>query len=130
MQVSESKEVVRICCSYFLLQGGSKSDCLVGNIVFGAYTGEREVDWALVMRNTVRRLLTKIGKSKPTPIYLYLLDLYIAHKVVFSEDKKIYMAEESFMLHDIEPEDDNQPASSEDSEYESLSSKEIQKLQG
>ena len=27
---------------------------LVGNIVFGAYTGEQEVDWALVMRNTIR----------------------------------------------------------------------------
>ena len=55
---------------------------MVGNTIFGAYTGEREVDWALVMRDTVRRLLAGVGKSKPTPICPYLLHLYIAHDVV------------------------------------------------
>ena len=54
----------------------------VGNTIFGAYMGEREVDWTLVMRDTVKRLLTGIGKSKPTPICPYLLHLYIAHDVV------------------------------------------------
>ena len=53
----------------------------VGNTIFEAYTREREVDWALVMRDTVKRLLTRIGKSKPTPIYPYLLHLDIAHDV-------------------------------------------------
>ena len=54
----------------------------VGNTIFGAYTGEREVDWALVIRDVVKRLLTGVGKSKPTPICPYLLHLYIAHDVV------------------------------------------------
>ena len=54
----------------------------VWNTIFGAYTGKREVDWALVIRDTVKRLLTEIGKSKPMPICLYLLHLYIAHDVV------------------------------------------------
>ena len=26
----------------------------IGNIIFEAYTGERDVDWALVMRDTIR----------------------------------------------------------------------------
>ena len=47
-----------------------------------ANTGEREVDWALMMRDTVWRLLTGVDKSKPTPICMYLLHLYIAHDVV------------------------------------------------
>ena len=92
----------------------------VGNTVFGAYTSERDVNWPLVMRDTVKRLLTGIGKSKPTPICPYLLHLYIAHKVVQQEEKKVYMVEESFMLHDTEAEEDK-PAGLEDSEPESLS---------
>ena len=73
----------------------------IGNTIFGAYTREREVDWALVIRDTNRRLLTKIGKSKPTPICSYLLHLYILHDVVQAEDKKVYMVDESFMRHKV-----------------------------
>ena len=76
------------------------------------------------MRDMVKRLLTGIGKSKPTPICPYLLHLYIAHNVVQPEDKKFYMVGESFMRHDIEPEED-ELASSKDSEPKSLSSMEI-----
>ena len=39
----------------------------VGNTIFGAFTGEREVDWALVIRDIVRRLLNGVGKSKLCP---------------------------------------------------------------
>ena len=90
--------------------------------------GKRKVDWALVMRDTVRRLLTSIGKSKPSPIYLNLLHLYIVHDIVQPKDKKVYMVGESFMLYDIEPEEDDQPAGSESSERKSLSSGEIREL--
>ena len=76
------------------------------------------------MRDTVTRLPTGIGNSKPTPICPCLLHLYIAYKVVQQDDKKVYMVGESFMLHNIEPEED-EPAGSEDSEPESLSSREI-----
>ena len=100
----------------------------VENTIFMAYTREREVDWALVMRDMVKRLLTGIGKSKPTPIYAYLLHLYIAHDVVQLKDKKVYMVGESFMRHDIKPKED-EPAGSEDSEPKSLSLKEVRELQ-
>ena len=63
----------------------------VGNMVFGAYTGKRVVDWALVIRDTVRRLLAGIEKSKPTPICSYLLHLYYVHDAIQPEDKKVYM---------------------------------------
>ena len=43
----------------------------VGNIIFGAYTGERVIDWMLVVRDTIRKLMTGIGnlilhRSVPT----------------------------------------------------------------
>ena len=39
----------------------------IENTIFGAYIGEHEVDWALVIWDVVRRLLTGVGKSKSTP---------------------------------------------------------------
>ena len=81
---------------------------IVGNTIFGAYTGEQEVDWALVMRDMVRQLLARIGKSKPTPICPYLPHLYIAHDAVQPEDK-VYMVRESFMRNNIKPDEEEQP---------------------
>ena len=108
----------------------SRVTVMVGNIVFGAYMGERKLDWALVMRDTVERLLTGIGKSKSIPICPYLLHLYIAHDTIQPDDKKIYMVEESFMLHDIELEENDQSTGSKSLERESLRSREIRELQG
>ena len=69
----------------------------VGNTIFGAYTGERVVDSALVVRDMVRMLLARIGKSKPTPICPYLLHLYYVHNTIQLDDKKVYMVRESFI---------------------------------
>ena len=101
----------------------------VGNTIFVAYTGEREVDWALVMRDTVKRLLIGIGESKPTPICPYLLHLYIAHNVVQAEDKKVYMVGESFMQHDVDSNEEEGLTGPEDLEQESPRSREIWELQ-
>ena len=101
----------------------------IGNTIFGAYIGERMVDWALVIRNTVRRLLARIRKSKPTPICPYLLHLYHPHDAIQPEDKKVYMVRKSFMRHNVEPNEEEQPASTEELDYKSLSSGEIVKLQ-
>ena len=86
------------------------------------------MDWALVIRNVVLRLLTGVGKSKPTPICPYLLYLYIAHDVVQAEDKRVYMVGESFKRHKVDPDEEEESGGSESSERESLTSKEIHEL--
>ena len=40
----------------------------VGNTIFGALSGERPVDWGIVVKDLVQRLLSGMGKSKATPI--------------------------------------------------------------
>ena len=40
----------------------------VGNTIFGALSGERPVDWGVVVKDLVQRLLSGMGKSKATPI--------------------------------------------------------------
>ena len=54
----------------------------VGNTIFGAYIHEQVVDWTLVIRYTVRKLLAGIGKSKPTSIFPYLLHLYLRSREI------------------------------------------------
>ena len=82
-----------------------------------------------MIRDVVRRLLAGVGKSKPTPICSYLLHLYIAYDVVHAEDKKVYMVGESFMQHEVDPNEEEKSAGSESSKQESSSSKEIRELQ-
>ena len=76
----------------------------------------------------VKRLLTRVGKSKPTPICPYLLHLYIAHNVVQADDKKVYMVGESFMRHEVDPKEEEESSGLESSEPVSLTSKEIREL--
>ena len=101
----------------------------VGNTIFGAFTGEREVDWALVIRDVFKKLLIGVGKSKPTPICPYLLHLYIAHDVVQVDEKKVYMVGETFMCHEVDPDEEEESSGLESLERESLTSKEIRELQ-
>ena len=86
------------------------------------------MDWALVIQDVVWRLLTGVDKCKPTPICPFLLHLYIAHDVVYVEDKRVYMVGESFMRHKVDPDEEEESSSSESSERENLTSKEIQEL--
>ena len=48
----------------------------IGNTIFGALDGGREVDWGVVFRNMAQRLAKGVGKPKPTPICPFLFHLY------------------------------------------------------
>ena len=127
---------------------GSKSKAGPG--VFGPYSVPREAGknnrhhgeyylWSLHQRaesglgagnpGCNKRLLTGVGKSKPTLICPYLLHLYIAHDMVQADDKKVYMVGESFMRHEVDPDEEEESSGSESLEQESLTSKEIRELQ-
>ena len=48
----------------------------VGNTIFGAVSGERPVDWGILVKDLVQRLLSGMGKSKATPICPYVFHPY------------------------------------------------------
>ena len=54
----------------------------IGNTIFGALIGEREADWALVIRDMMKRLITTLGKSKTSPLYPYVFHLYFVHDAI------------------------------------------------
>ena len=110
----------------------------VGNTIFGALSEERPVDWGVVVKDVVQRLLFGMGKSKATPIYPYIFHLYHAHKLLLTAKKKEYRIQEALVKHNVESEEDDNPASpvnpderesSDDSEGESLTPSEIREIQ-
>ena len=79
-----------------------------------------------------------MGKSKATPICSYIFHLYHAHKLLLTAEKKEYRIQEALVKHNVESEEDDDPASPvnpdereslEDSEGESLTPSEIREIQ-
>ena len=110
----------------------------VGNTIFGALSGERPVDWGVVVKDVVQRLLSGMGKSKATPICPYIFHLYHAHELLLTNEKKEYRIQEALVKHNVESDEDDDPASpanpdekesSDDSECESLTPSEIREIQ-
>ena len=124
-----ARKMLEFLISILYLEKPTKINITVGNTIFGAYTCECMVEWALVVRDTIKRLVTRIGKSKPTPICPYLLHLYYIHYTIQPEDKKVYMVRESFMRDIVKLDEKKQPAGTEELDYESHSLERIAKLQ-
>ena len=91
-----------------------------------------------MVKDLVQRLLSGMGKSKATPICLYVFHLYQSYKLLLSAEKKEYRIQEALVKHNVESEEDDDPASPvnpdeeeslDDSECESLTLSEIQEIQ-
>ena len=59
----------------------------LGNTIFGALSGERSVDWAIIFMELVNWLVGGAGKTKPTPICPFLYHLYES-KGLLTEDEE------------------------------------------
>ena len=92
-----------------------------------------------MVKDLVQRLLSRMGKSKATPICSYVFHLYHSHELLLLAEKKEYRIQEALVKHNVESEEDEDPASpanpdeeesSDDSdECESLTSSEIREIQ-
>ena len=110
---------------------------MVDNTIFGALSGERPVDWGIVVKHLVQRLVSRMEKSKATPICPYVFHLYHSHELLLPAEKE-YRIKKALLKHDVESEGQEDPKSLEnpdeeesldDSECESLSSGEIREIQ-
>ena len=111
----------------------------IGNTIFRALSEERPVDWGVVVKDLVQRLLSGMGKSKATPICPYIFHLYHSLKLLLPAEKKEYQIQEALVKHNMESDEDEDPASpanpneegsSDDlDECESLSPSEIREIQ-
>ena len=82
---------------------------MVGNTIFGALSGERPVDWGIVVKDLVQRLLSEMGKSKATPIYPYVFHLCHLQELLLPTEKKEYRTKEALQKYNVKSEGEDDP---------------------
>ena len=86
----------------------------LGNTIFGALSGDRTVDWAIIFMELVNRLVGGVGKAKPTPICPFLYHLYECKGLLTEEEETDYTMAKELNRYEIPLERD------EDSDSEVL----------
>ena len=133
------KRVLEFLVPLLYLEKPTRVTITIRNTIFRALSGERLVDWGIVVKDLVQRLLSGMDKSKATPICPYIFHLYHSHELLLPAEKKEYRIQEALVKHNVESEEDEDPAnpansdeeeSSDDSdECESLTPSEIREIQ-
>ena len=132
------KRLLEFLVPLLYLEKPTRVTITVGNTIFGALSGERPVDWGIVVKDLVQRLLSGMGKSKATPICPYIFHLYHLHELLLPAKKKEYRIQEALVKHNVESEEEEEPnspansdeeESSDDSECESLLPSEVREIQ-
>ena len=62
----------------------------IGNTMFGALDGGREVDWGVVFQDLAQRLAKGVAKPKPTSICPFLFHLYNGQGLLTSDEELDY----------------------------------------
>ena len=86
----------------------------IGNTIFGALDGGREVDWGLIFRDMVQRLAKGVGKPKPTPICPFLFHLYEGQGLLKADKEVDYRTAKEMAGYRITPDPDSRPGTDED----------------
>ena len=92
----------------------------LANTIFGALSGDRKVDWGVVMRDQTKRLVGDIGKSKPSPITPFLYHLYQAHGWLTNRELDSYDTAKAMSEFEIEDPDEEAGQEEEDSEANTI----------
>ena len=80
--------------------------CTIGNMIFGALSGDRPVHWGKVFSKLVQRLVGAAGKAKPTPICPFLYHLYECKGLLTEEEETDYTMAKELNRYRISPERD------------------------
>ena len=80
--------------------------CTLGNTIFGALSGERSVDWAIIFMELVNRLVGEASKTKPTPICPFLYHLYESKGLLTEDEETDYKAAQELNWYRITPDRD------------------------
>ena len=71
------------------------------NRVFGAFGGERPIDWAKIFAELVNQLVGAAGKTKPTRICPFLYHLYESKGLLTENEETDYRAAEELTRYRI-----------------------------
>ena len=80
----------------------------MANTLLGAYTKKRDVDWGVVIRDLVQRLVAGIGKTRPTPICPFIYHLYRNAELLTKAEEEEYEAAVAYDEAGVIEEDDEE----------------------
>ena len=83
----------------------------IGNTIFGALDGGREVDWGVIFQDLAQRLAKGVGKPKPTPICPFLFHLYEGQGLLTGDEELDYQMAKEMARYRITPDPDSRPGS-------------------
>ena len=86
----------------------------IGNTIFGALDGGREVDWGIVFRDMAHWLAKGIGKPKPTPICPFLFHLYEGQGLLTADEQLDYRTAKEMTGYRITPDPDSRLGTNKD----------------
>ena len=86
----------------------------IGNTLFSALDGGREVDWGIVFRDMAQRLAKGVGKPKPTPFCPFLFHLYEGQGLFTADEELDYRTAKEMAGYQITPDPDSRPGTDED----------------
>ena len=86
----------------------------IGNKIFGALDGGREVDCGVVFRDMAQRLAKGVGKPKPTSICPFLFHLYEGQGLLTADEELDYQTAKEMARYRITPHPDSRPRTDED----------------
>ena len=102
----------------------------VANMIFGALSRIRKVNWDLVMQEVIGKLVSGLEKGKPSPINPYLFHLYHRFECLRGEEMEMLDIAWYMLEYGVSLEAETQPDTIDlDSDWESPSSEEQRKLQ-
>ena len=101
---------------------------IIENTIFGALSVEKKLDWAVVIKDVVQRLLYVVEKLKPPLICPYVFYLYEFADTMKLDKRKAYQIGEAIAKHNVDPDPKLKLTKANESKHESLISKEIKAL--
>jgi hypothetical protein len=91
----------------------------LGNQIFGAIVANRKIDWSRVMGDLVSGLVSRIGKSRATPLSAYLFHLYQEQSLLLAVEEKVWRDQEVLLKYgDSGTDDEAEDPSGTESEEE------------
>lgn len=87
-------ERLRRCLAYlvpiFHPEKPGRMQVRLAHTLIGAYTGAREVDWGVLVRETTVRLINAVGKTRGSPLSPYLYHLYRHEECLSNAEQDMY----------------------------------------
>ena len=86
----------------------------IGNMIFGALDGGREVDWGVVFRDLAHKLAKGVGKPKPTLICPFFFHLYEGQGLLTADEELDYRMAKEMAGYRITLDLDSRPGTDDD----------------